>query len=224
MVADAVYTSPHEAVPPTWYLPTAQFDIPGLSFASVRLSVRAEAGPPAALIKSCGGNRRSESTPGPDVSAARRPDSCLTDEGTSDGAVGRRARCACIAARGTRLVRSGRLWDLPATNGDRDSHGIGRRPDVGGCTRARAGGGSGRHRIIAGTAISLWAIKFVDGLIYVLPPREPTTLLGAAVVLCVMGGLAVWLPRGRPRASIRSRCSARVESAAEQRRWSWTAR
>jgi ABC-type antimicrobial peptide transport system permease subunit len=47
--------------------------------------------------------------------------------------------------------------------------------------------------IIAGTAISLWAIKFVDGLIYGLPPREPTTLLGAAVMLCVLGGLAVWL-------------------------------
>ena len=48
--------------------------------------------------------------------------------------------------------------------------------------------------IVAGTGISFWAAKFLDSLVYGLPPREPTTLVGAAVLLCVIGGLAVWLP------------------------------
>jgi ABC-type antimicrobial peptide transport system permease subunit len=34
----------------------------------------------------------------------------------------------------------------------------------------------------------------VGGLIHGLPPREPMTLVGAAVLLCVMGGLAGWFP------------------------------
>ena len=48
--------------------------------------------------------------------------------------------------------------------------------------------------ILVGTGITLWAVKFVDGLIYGLSPREPMTIGGAAVVLCVVGVLAVWLP------------------------------
>ncbi len=48
--------------------------------------------------------------------------------------------------------------------------------------------------IIAGTGISIWASKFVGGLIYGLPPREPKTLVGAVVLLCVIGALAGWFP------------------------------
>ena len=48
--------------------------------------------------------------------------------------------------------------------------------------------------ILAGTGITLWAAKFVEGLVYGLPPRDPTTIGGAAVVLCAVAVLAVWLP------------------------------
>ena len=55
VVEDAVYGSPRERVPPTWYLPIAQFAVPGFPFASARLSVRAETGSPVLLSKSVAG-------------------------------------------------------------------------------------------------------------------------------------------------------------------------
>jgi ABC-type antimicrobial peptide transport system permease subunit len=51
--------------------------------------------------------------------------------------------------------------------------------------------------IVAGTGISLWASRFVGGLIYGLSPHEPATLVGAAVLLCAMGTAAAWLPARR---------------------------
>ena len=70
VVADAVYTSPRESAPATWYLPIAQFDIPGLSFASARCWLPGRNRFAGALDEEClGGNRRGESAPGPDVSA-----------------------------------------------------------------------------------------------------------------------------------------------------------
>ena len=48
--------------------------------------------------------------------------------------------------------------------------------------------------ILAGAGISLWGSRFIAGLIYGLAPRDPMTLVGAAVLLCVMGGLAGWFP------------------------------
>jgi ABC-type antimicrobial peptide transport system permease subunit len=48
--------------------------------------------------------------------------------------------------------------------------------------------------LLAGTGISAWAEKFVGGLLYGLPPRDPTTVVGAVVLLAVTGALAVWFP------------------------------
>jgi predicted permease len=52
VAADAIYGSPREAVPPTWYMPLAQFGIPEFPFVFVRLNVRANAGSPGLLTKS----------------------------------------------------------------------------------------------------------------------------------------------------------------------------
>jgi ABC-type antimicrobial peptide transport system permease subunit len=48
--------------------------------------------------------------------------------------------------------------------------------------------------ILAGASISLWGSRFIGGLIYGLAPRDPTTLAVAAVLLCVTGGVAGWVP------------------------------
>jgi ABC-type antimicrobial peptide transport system permease subunit len=51
--------------------------------------------------------------------------------------------------------------------------------------------------VVAGTAVSLWASRFVSGLIYGFSPHEPSTVVGAAVLLCTMSTAAAWLPARR---------------------------
>jgi ABC-type antimicrobial peptide transport system permease subunit len=51
--------------------------------------------------------------------------------------------------------------------------------------------------ILLGAGISIWASKFVAALLYGLEPRDPTTLIGAALVLGVVGAIAGWLPAHR---------------------------
>jgi ABC-type lipoprotein release transport system permease subunit len=43
----------------------------------------------------------------------------------------------------------------------------------------------------------LWASTFVASLLYGLQPRDPKTLVGAAVMLAAVGALAGWLPAWR---------------------------
>jgi putative ABC transport system permease protein len=51
--------------------------------------------------------------------------------------------------------------------------------------------------IVIGTAVSLWASRFVAALLYDVEPRDPATLASAAVVLALVGLAAGWLPARR---------------------------
>jgi ABC-type antimicrobial peptide transport system permease subunit len=53
--------------------------------------------------------------------------------------------------------------------------------------------------VAVGAGLSLWAAKFLasSSLIYGLQPRDPATLLTAALVLSAIGGLAGWVPARR---------------------------
>jgi ABC-type antimicrobial peptide transport system permease subunit len=51
--------------------------------------------------------------------------------------------------------------------------------------------------VAVGAGVSVWAAKFVATLLYGLEPRDPLTLIGAAVVLSTVGALAGWLPAWR---------------------------
>ena len=51
--------------------------------------------------------------------------------------------------------------------------------------------------VMVGAAVSVWASKFVETLLYGLEPRDPATLAGAAVLLAAVGGLSGWLPAYR---------------------------
>jgi ABC-type antimicrobial peptide transport system permease subunit len=51
--------------------------------------------------------------------------------------------------------------------------------------------------VLIGAGVSIWASKFVATLLYGLEPSDPTTLIGAAVVLGVVGAVAGWLPAYR---------------------------
>jgi ABC-type antimicrobial peptide transport system permease subunit len=51
--------------------------------------------------------------------------------------------------------------------------------------------------VIVGAVLSIWAAGLVSTLLFGLQPRDPATLVAAAVVLSAVGGLAGWLPARR---------------------------
>jgi putative ABC transport system permease protein len=51
--------------------------------------------------------------------------------------------------------------------------------------------------VAVGTVLALAAAKFVTGLLYGLEPRDPATLVGAAITLVAVGTVAGWLPAYR---------------------------
>ena len=51
--------------------------------------------------------------------------------------------------------------------------------------------------VVIGAATSLWALQFMEALLFSLKPRDSTTFVGAVVVLVVVGALAGWLPAWR---------------------------
>ena len=51
--------------------------------------------------------------------------------------------------------------------------------------------------VLVGAGVSVWASKFVATLLYGLEPRDPVTLVGAALVLGTVGAVAGWLPARR---------------------------
>jgi putative ABC transport system permease protein len=51
--------------------------------------------------------------------------------------------------------------------------------------------------VLVGGGVSIWASRFVATLLYGLKPRDPTTLVGASVVLGSVGMIAGWLPARR---------------------------
>jgi predicted permease len=198
IAADAIYGSPRDAVPPTWYMPIAQFDRAGLPFASVRLSVRANAGSPELLTKSVAA---AIGEVDPQLALTFRPlasqiHAALTRE---------RLMAQLAASLGVlALILAGLgLYGVTAYAISR------RRTEI--AVRMALGALPGRVitlvlvrvwlqvglGIVAGTGISLWASRFVGGLIHGLSPHEPATLVGAAVLLCAMGTAAAWLPARR---------------------------
>jgi putative ABC transport system permease protein len=51
--------------------------------------------------------------------------------------------------------------------------------------------------VVAGTAASLWASRFVSALLYGGEPYDPATIAGAIGTLTAVGILAGWLPARR---------------------------
>jgi len=51
--------------------------------------------------------------------------------------------------------------------------------------------------VVSGTAVSWWSAQFIASLLYDLEPRDPVTLMSAAITLTVVGAIAGWLPAFR---------------------------
>ena len=194
-VADSVYRSIREAVPATVYLPIPQYREPpsGLS-----ISVKAVGGSPALLTKSLATalldvNRS--------VTITLRP---LAEQVNASLIQDRLVAMLSAFFGGLALLLAGLgLYGVTSYAVSR------RRSEIG--VRMALGAAPGRViRLVlrrvgllvglgvgVGAAVSLWASTFVSAMLYGAQPRDPVTLVGAAVVLASCGALAGWIPARR---------------------------
>jgi predicted permease len=199
VVGDAVYRALREPVPPTVYVPLAQLDESRRPApASMSVSVRSATGNPALLARSVsaaitGVNR--------DLALTFRP---LVDQ--VNASLTQERIVAMLAG------FFGALALLLAAIGlyGVTSYAVSRRRTEIGIRMALGAAPGGVVRMVlsrvtllvvigvaVGGALSLWASKFVETLVYGLEPRDPVTLAGAAVVLAAVGAIAGWLPAHR---------------------------
>jgi ABC-type antimicrobial peptide transport system permease subunit len=198
VVEDALYSSPRDAMPATWYAPMAQFDVPGFPFTSARLSVRADGGAPILLTRSLSS-----------ALAAVNPNLSLTFRVLASQLHSSLVRERLMAQLAgffgilALLLAGLGLYGVTAHSISRRRTEIGIRLALGAIPLRVIGLVLSRVWLLsvagmaAGAAISLWASKFVAGLIYGLPPRDPATLATAALVLIVVATVAGWLPARR---------------------------
>ncbi|MGH9309741.1 MAG: ADOP family duplicated permease [Vicinamibacterales bacterium] len=195
VAADAIYTSPHESAPPTWYLPLAQFDVAGFPFAPMRLSVRARTGAPERLKDSIAA---AVADVDPRLALTFRPlEDQIHASLTRERLMAQLAGFLGVLA----LLLAGLgLYGITAYAISRQRSEIAIRMALGAAPAQIVARVVGRLSllvglgIVAGTALSLWASQFVGGLIYGLTAREPLILLGATALLCVLAAVAAWFP------------------------------
>jgi putative ABC transport system permease protein len=194
---DAVYDSLRTTIPPTMYQVAAQAEQPGQS---VTIAVRAASGSPALLTRGIA-----------DAIARVDGDVTLTFKPFMDT-----VRAATVQERVIAMLSAffGGLALLLAGLGLYGvmSYAVSRRRTEIGIRMALGAGPATAVRLVltrvgvlvglgvgAGTGLSLWAAKFLSAssLIYGLPPRDPATLLTAALVLTAIGAVAGYLPARR---------------------------
>ena len=200
VVQDAAYRSVRDPIPPVLFLPVPQAHGPGQpqeSPSTLTLSVRA-AGSPAALTRSLAA---AISDVDPDLSLTFRPLAAYID-----GALVRERLLAMLSgffgALALLLAGIG-LYGMTAYTVSQRRAEIGIRMTLG----ARASEivrlmlrkvalpvGVG---LAAGSALSLWASKYVTSLLYGLDGRDPATLAGAVLFLAAVAAFAAWLPARR---------------------------
>ena len=200
VVSDAVYISPRDGARPTLYIPLAQRATGGPTAltANVNISVRPSAGSPALLAP-----RVAAALTGVDrnLTFTFRPlqdrvDALLTQE---------RLVALVAAFFGTLALLLAGLGLYGVT-----SYAVARRRAEIGIRMALGAGPAGVVRlvlvrvfllvalgVIIGTVVSWWSSQFIASLLYDIEPRDPVTLVSAAVTLTAVGAIAGWLPAYR---------------------------
>jgi ABC-type antimicrobial peptide transport system permease subunit len=194
---NAAYRSVRDPIPPVLYLPLPQAhgdETPR----RLSLSVRAAAGSPVLLTRSLADAIGRVDR---DVSLTFRPLAAYVD-----GALVRERLLAMLSGffGGLALLLAGLgLYGVTSYAVAR------RRSEIG--IRMALGAESSRvvsmvlRRIAVpvavglagGSALSFWASRYVETLLYGLDARDPLTLAGAAAFLLVVSGLAAWIPARR---------------------------
>jgi putative ABC transport system permease protein len=200
VVRDATYLSVRDGARPTVYIPLAQRETrgPAALTANVQISVRSSAGSPALLAP-----RVAAALTGVDRnltftfrSLQDRVDASLTQE---------RLVARVTGFFGTLALLLAGLGLYGVT-----SYAVTRRRAEIGIRMAFGAAPAGVVRlvlvrvfvlvalgVIIGTAVSWWSSQFISTLLYDLQPRDPVTLVSAAVTLTVVGAVAGWLPAYR---------------------------
>jgi len=194
-VADAVYNSLREPVPPTMYIPITQQPEPPSTMA---ISVRAAGGAPALLAR---GLTAALSGVSGDLAITLRPlDDQIKAALTQERVVAFMSAFFGVLA----LLLAGLgLYGVTAYAVSRRRAEIGIRMALG-----AAPGGVLRLVLarvallvgigaVLGSALSIWAARFVTTLLYGLQPRDPLTLVAATLVLMMVGGVAGLIPARR---------------------------
>jgi putative ABC transport system permease protein len=197
IVGDAVFRSIRQPDEPTFYMPLAQSGGPILNnyfFVAVRSALTS----PALLA-----------APVRSALLALNPDLHLRMQPLDERIKGTLAQDRLLAdlssffgAFGLLLASLG-LYGITAYSVARRRREVGVRLALGAPRAAvvrlvltRVGGLIGIG-VLAGTLLSLWAVKLVAGLLYETPLRDPITLAVAVVTLSTIGAAAAWLPARR---------------------------
>ncbi len=196
VVADAVYASLREPMPPTMYFPLSQMR--KLFLASPTLSVRSGQGMPQQLMHSVAA---AVGEVNPDLAISFRP---LADQ--VDASIAQERVIALLSgffgALAVLLAALG-LFGVTLHSVVRRQREIGIRIALGAAparvmrlvlARVAVLIGVG---VVVGVAVSIWASPLVGSLLYGLGPRDPGTFIAAASVLSMVGLLAGWLPARR---------------------------
>jgi len=196
LVGDAVYANVRESPQPTMYLALAQHDMRGRG--SVSLNVRATHGSPALLARSV---IAAIASVNPRLAVTVHP---LTKQ-IGDSLARERVIAMLAGFFGALALLLAGLGLYGVT-----SYAVSRRRTEIGIRLALGAAPGGVVRlvlsrvtrlvgagILVGAAVSLWASKFVATLLYGLEPRDPVTLIVAAVALGTVGAAAGWLPAYR---------------------------
>ena len=198
IVADATYLSLRAAVPPTMYVPLAQQPTGSGYFPIATLSLRAASGSPLALARSVG-------------EAIARVDSDIAITFTPlkqqvDAALVQERIVAILSGWFSvlaLLLSALGLYGVTAFAVNRRRTEIGIRMAIGAAparvvrlllARVTVLLGLG---VVIGTAVSIWASRFIATLLYGLEPRDPITLISSAAILVAVGALASSLPAYR---------------------------
>jgi putative ABC transport system permease protein len=197
IVADAIYSSIREPAPPTMYIPLAQAE-GGISLTNFYIAVRPSVGSPALLARSVAAALTAVN---PDVTIAFRPLGEVVDESLAQD------RLVAIlsgffGALALLLAGLG-LYGVTAYAVARRRAEIGLRMALGAAPVRVIRLVLARVSILVGLGVaigvgaSLWASRFMTPLLFGLEPRDPATLIGAAVTLAAVGAVAGWLPAWR---------------------------
>jgi putative ABC transport system permease protein len=198
VVRDAVYPSVREASPPTMYVPMLQFNWSDVPFSTVSISLRSTAGSPALLARAVAAALTEADR---DLAFTFRP---LADQ-VSASILRERLMAMLSGLFGVLALLLAGLGLYGVT-----SYTVNRRRTELGIRMALGAAPGGVVRLVMsraillvtlgvliGGAVSLWASRFVATLLYGIEPRDPATVLAAALALTTIGVLSAWLPAWR---------------------------
>jgi len=208
VVEDAVYRNLREPVGPTLYQPMAQYDPSRFPLPSFSISVRS-AFAKASADKAAGGSSAQLSR-----SVAEALTRVDRDLSFSFRPLADQVKASLIQERMVAMLSGffGGLALLLAALGlyGVTSYAVSRRRAEIGIRMALGAAPSGVVRLVltrvtalvaigvaVGAGVSVWASRFVATLLFGLEPRDPATLVSAAVVLAAIGAIAGWLPAYR---------------------------